>query len=237
MIKPRLFVFGDSWAFNYFSKSENLIGATPHFGSGEVRSYVEHYNYFGHWIDHMQTFYDVYSYGQGAASNEQIIYQLGNLPEYKEGDRIVMIFAPPERFTWVHNNIIKNLAPYSNIPRNNYPLEFIKIIENQYIDRYDVWMGVYQTNEQKFLNLLPIFLEKYCPILTSWYKETSDRVNCIEYINHNDWKSIYDETHGKCEDYHLGVRGNYKLFKFFADKLNLNTKDYTYEIKEFNKLL
>lgn len=244
MKKPRLFVFGDSWAFNYFSKeikiktqSKQPRNVVPHFGHDCVKGYAIKYNYFGHWIDHMEYFYEVYSYAIGGASNEQIIYQIGNLPEYKNGDRIIIIFAPPERFTWICDNTIKTLTPNGYLYNNNFTDDFIKIIENQYVNRYDVWMDAHQTNEQKFLSLLPTFLEKYKPILTSWYKETSEKVKCIEYINRNGWKSIYEDTLGKCNDHHLGVGGNYELFKFFADKLNLDIKNYTYEIKEFNKLL
>lgn len=244
MSKPRLFVFGDSWAFNYFSK-ESMINSTlnipnwpvPHFGSECIKGYSIKYNYFGHWIDHMEFFYDVYSYAIPASPNEQIIYQIGNLPKYKDGDRIIVIFAPPERFTWVRDNRVKGLVPHAEYFETIFKKEFADIIKNQFIDRYDVWVKDEETNEQKFLKLLPLFLSNYKPIFTSWYKPTSDKLDFIKYINHDKFETINDETNGKCRDYHLGVRGNYKLFKFFAKELGLDVKDYKYDIREPIKLL
>ena len=133
MSKPRLFVFGDSWSFNYFSKNHKKY--KPHFGSECIKKYASLHNYFGHWTDHMENFYDVYSYGFGAASNEQIIYQLGNLPDYKNGDRMLIIFSSPERFTWyeskkektiVSSALIENILTMETIP--NICKEFTLVI-------------------------------------------------------------------------------------------------------------
>jgi hypothetical protein len=71
--KSRLFVFGDSWANNYFAKKNNLIDEKPYLTNESIKLYSEYHNNFGHWIDHMNFFYDVYSYGVGAATNEQTI--------------------------------------------------------------------------------------------------------------------------------------------------------------------
>lgn len=239
MIKDRLFVFGDSWACNYFSKENKLLSNTkPFLGSYVVEQFVKKYNYFGHWIDHMESFYDVYSYAVGSASNEQIIHQIGNLPEYQSGDRIIMMFAPPSRFKWVNNKKIYGLNPQGNpVLLKMLPLELINLIETQYVERTDLWMDTsIQKDEQKFLNLIPVLLKKYNPILITWNSDLAEYVDSIEMIDLNEnYTNIKDESFGTYVDGHLGVFGNYELFKFISNKLKINISDYSYNPKSFNK--
>jgi len=241
MKKDRLFVFGDSWAYNYFSdKDKTNLNYKLHFGSECIKKYASLHNYFGHWIDHMENFYDVYSYGFGAASNEQIIYQLGNLPDYKDGDRMLIIFSSPERFIWYESNkektivssaLIENILTMETIP--NICKEFL---QKQLVHRSDMWYNSEKRlNEKKFINRLPVVYSKWSPLIVSWVTETSDMVDSIiPTPDIQSFSTIYDETNGLCKDFHLGIRGNYDLFKFFAIKLNLNISDYIYDIKTYN---
>ena len=86
-MKSRLFVFGDSWSLDYFKE--------PYLNSKEIKRYSKFYNEFGHWTNHMEKFFQVQNFSEGASSIENIIYQLGNLPDFEDGDRIIIIFGSP----------------------------------------------------------------------------------------------------------------------------------------------
>ena len=239
MNKHRLFVFGDSWAFNYFSKKNKLFPkSTPFMGNRNIEKFTTYYNNFGHWIDHISHFYNVYSYAIGSASNEQIIYQLGNLPEYISGDRIVMIFASPSRFRWILDKKVYGLTPHG-LYHNFIPKESINLIESQYIERNELWIDdLIESEEQKFLNLLPILLKKYKPVLITWCEETALHTNSIELIPTNElFTTINDETNGMYEDGHLGIFGNYELYKFISKKLSIDYSSYTFNPIPFKKIL
>jgi len=240
MTKPRLFVFGDSFAFNYFSNKENLINVAPHFGNGAVKAYVEYYNYFGHWIDHLQNFYDVYSFGQGAASNEQIIFQLGSLHdfEYTPGDRVIVIFSTPERLTVVLRKIKYNLAPSGLLYKSLFSNpDIISFIENQYLERSKRWEDTsILKEEKKFITFLKTLLEKWNPIFFTWTPTLN--IESVELIPFPPFDfSIYKESSGYCDDWHLGVEGNYKLFKVFAEILNIDIPQYSFSFQPFSPKL
>jgi hypothetical protein len=254
MNKPRLFIFGDSWAFNYFSKTnKQYLKILPHFGNSCVENFASRYNYFGHWIDHIEYFYEVYSYGFGSASNEQIIYQIGNLPKYKKGDRIIIIFTTPERFMWVYDKKIITMLAAGSIKDKFLPLErkkdftryntpeIIKLFNEQYIERYDMWNDTSKSFPQKlFIDFLFVFLSKWKPVFSSWTSDTYSMVESIDPIYLTEkFTSIYTETGGNCKDYHMGISGNYELFKYFSKKLDLDISTYEYklELKDFNKTI
>ena len=238
MDKKRLFVFGDSWATNYFSKTNDLVNCKPFFNTKEVESYVSYYDYFGHWIDHMKNFFDVYSYAMGGVSNEQIIYQVGNLPSYQEGDRIIIIFTGVERYVWVHDKFKYTFCVGSLMTEKIINHNCLNYFEKQYSERYEYWMDDTIVNdEKKFLNLFPKLLFQYNPIIVTWRHELATKVNSIELLRFDEINltSIEQETKGVYTDKHLGVNGNYELFKHFAKKLNLDISNYSFVPKKFNK--
>ena len=240
MKRDRVFVFGDSFAFNYFSYKENLVNAIPHFGSGAVNSYVGYYNYFGHWIDHLEKFRDVYSFAKGAASNESIIYQIGNLQNYKyrSGDRVIVIFSSPERLSIVLRKTKYDLAIggelYKNLLREP---SIISFVENQYLERSNRWDdNTIVKDEKKFIDLLKSLLAKWNPIFFTWTPTLG--IKSVEEIPFSPFDySIFKASSGLCNDWHLGVEGNYKLFKLFADKLNINTLEYSFSYKPYRQNL
>ncbi len=239
-MKNRLFVFGDSWAINYFSKTNDLVDCKPFFNTKEVESYVSHYNYFGHWIDHMKNFYDVYSYAMGGVSNEQIIYQLGNLPEYHEGDRMIIMFTGVERYVWIHNKFKYTFCLGSLMPDKIIDEKYVDYFKKQYVERYEYWMDDSISNdEKKFLNMFPKLFKQYQPIVVTWRPELAQKVDSIELIRVDklNLTSIEEETKGVYKDRHLGVRGNYELFKFLCEKLKLDISNYMFKVINFNKEL
>jgi hypothetical protein len=216
-MKPRLFVFGDSWSLDYFKE--------PFLTSKEVKRYSNFYNGDGHWTYHLKEFFDVHNYSIGAASIENIIYQMGNLPEYKQGDRIIIIFGSPGRFSWIENN---EDIRYT-LGRKN---KMLHPLESQYIARIEYWKT--DNNQKKFISKLNTFLKEYNPIISSWNEDFTFSFNFVKYLNLN-LTTIYDESFGDCNDRHLGVNGNYELFKYFAKELKLNIKDYIFDVKPYKK--
>ena len=221
-MKPRLFVFGDSWSLDYFKE--------PYLNSKEVKRYSKFYNEFGHWTNHMEKFFQVQNFSEGASSIENIIYQLGNLPDFEDGDRIVIIFGSPGRFIWIENG---EDIRYSLGKKNS------RILETQYIERTNYWLNKSKDNNQKkFINKLNILLKKYKPIITSWSEDFS---NAFDFVNHlHDVKNLShmeDESEGQCKDKHLGISGNYELFKYFAKELDIDIEDYNFKFNKYNKQL
>lgn len=236
MIKPRLFVFGDSWSTNYFSKSNPLLPhIRPFLGSRTVENFVKRYDYYGHWIDHMSNFFDVYSYGIGAASVDQIILQIGNLKkyEYRDGDRIVIIFSGPDRFNWIFNNKKYGVTPGGIVTEKYFNNDVVatRILKEQLIKR-NVWWETesIEKDEKNFIEFIPTILMKWEPVMITWHRDLN--IDVVEYIG-NGYPKIVQETKGKYVDGHLGVFGNFKLFQLISNKLGLDVSDYNPIIEEF----
>lgn len=223
----RLFILGDSWSFNYFSKDvKDRPDQIPHLNSVHVAGFVKEFDYYGHWTDYLTDYYDVYNFSEGGCCNEDIIHQLGFLPEYKEGDRLIIMFTSPSRFQWMVNEKRKTLinglywkSKLSDIEREVY--------DNQFIMREELWeISDERKNEKQFINNLQYIYKQYKPILTSWNKTMSDNVeNIVEITPHKNFVTISYESGGKYDDNHLGVTGNYEMFKFMSNKLGLPTNN------------
>ena len=239
-MKNRLFVFGDSWCFNYFTKKPNEFypGTKLFLGSDHVEEYVKYYNNFGHWIDYMENFFDVVSYGLGGISNEQIIWQLSNLPEYIEGDRILIMFTGSERFSWTHGNRRYTFASGSPLPETVLDKKYLNLFREQYVEKYEYWISDMDYHfEKKFINIFPSFFKKYEPICVTWRGEIAEKIESIELLDFDNFtfSSITKESEGAYLDGHLGAHGNLELFKYFARKLKLNVDESNYNVKKFKK--
>lgn len=241
MNKNRLFVFGDSWAFNYFAKTNKIFpNIKPFFGLTKIEMYVKYYDYFGHWIDYMDNFFDVYSYAKGGICNEQIIWQLSNLPEYKEGDRIIIIFTGVERYMWINNKKRYTFAMGSDYPDKILGKYYIDFFKKQYVEKYEYWMDLSETDEEiKFLNIFPTFFKKYNPIVVTWRKDLTEKVKSIDLLDYENYNlsTITDESYGTFIDGHLGAMGNYELFRYFANRLELDISNFYVNVKQFKKEL
>ena len=77
--KPRLFICGDS------------------FVDWDIPTY--------HWTDYLKEHYDVIILGERGSDNISIIFQLGDLPQYKDGDRIIMGQTHQEYKNFIGENI------------------------------------------------------------------------------------------------------------------------------------
>lgn len=239
-MKNRLFVFGDSWANNYFSPiNENGQNGITFLGSEDVKKYASYYNYFGHWIDHLSNYYDITSFAEGGCSNEQIIYQLSNLPNYNDGDRIIIIITTTERYTWHHGETVYSFVSSGNIMSKLYQnKEYLKLLDEQFVERHNTWSSHKYTNEKRFIDSLGNLYEKWNPIIVTWCEPVYKSLKNVELIDITPkFTNIYEESNNQLNDFHLGISGNYELFKYFAKKLNLNISDYTFEYNQYPKKL
>jgi hypothetical protein len=51
-----------------------------------------------HWVDYLSNHYNVIKLGKFGSDNTSILYQTGNIPNYVDGDRLVIVFTAPGRF-------------------------------------------------------------------------------------------------------------------------------------------
>jgi len=74
-----------------------------------------------HWTWYLSNHYQIINYGRPGADNYSILFQLGDLEDYKEGDRIIIYFSDPGR-----------------IPKRFYEQRYIKFKEikkeNSFVD-------------------------------------------------------------------------------------------------------
>ncbi len=241
MNKDRLFVFGDSWCYNYFSKTNKIYPSIkPFFNLNQIETFAKYYNYYGHWLDYIEEYFDVYSYGIGGISNDQIIWSVSNLPSFQKGDRIIMMFTSVERYTWIHEKKRYTFAFGSPYPDKILEKKYRDFFKNQHLEQYELWMDDEITNHQKqFLNIFPSYFKIYNPICVTWRKEVADKIDSIDLLDFENFKltSITDETNEILNDGHLGAFGNYELFRYFAKRLNLDITNHFVDIKKFEKQL
>lgn len=224
----RLFVFGDSWAFNYFKKEKNPLrpDLLPNCGKNDVKSFVKSFDYYGHWTDYISNYYDVFNYAETGCSIESVIYQFGYLEEYVYGDRIVVIFPNNERFNWILNNQKSSLninSPWLSQMNDNEK----NIAIRQLYNRRNAWNNLNVRNDEKqFLNKIPTFFKKYNPVLLTWDIEIANKISNVKMFEEElEDITIFSESNGKYIDYHLGLKGNYKLFKFISKQLNIDISE------------
>lgn len=225
MYKPRLFVFGDSIATNYFSTSPEVVKDTNlHLGSKEIYEYVKEHNFYGHWLDLMEKDWEVQSFARGGVSNEEIIYQLGNLPEYQDEDRVIIVLTTPERYRWFYDGNIQNFVSGTpDIDKIYQDEQQRKLLKLQFIERDATWrLGNERKNEMMFFDKLPHLLERYNPVLCSWSQPLVHKLNnwdIIDFDKDEKYTSIYKESEGTYKDWHMGVEGNKHLYEYFKNKL------------------
>jgi hypothetical protein len=176
-VKHRLFCFGDS------------------FVDYDIPKY--------HWTYYMSHHYELIKLGVRGADNNSIIFQLGDLPEYKDGDRLLVYWSDPARIPtrfYANGNIINRL-------------DILKI------DEFDRWLNGERDNEIKFFKKLLSFLKEYHPIFVTWseyfHKCTPDFVSLIQV------STIWQEGIGKKRDDHPGPRGSYDMYKKLHTLLNV----------------
>jgi hypothetical protein len=187
-MKPRLFCFGDS------------------FVDYDIPKY--------HWTYYMSHHYELIKLGVCGADNNSIIFQLGDLPNYEEGDRIIIYWSDPSRIPtrfYANGNIINRL-------------DILKI------DEFDRWLNGERDNEIKFFKKLQILLKEYNPIFVTWnetfHKGTEDFVSLIQVSTN------WQEGTGEQRDDHPGPKGSYDVYKKLHTLLGVNEPFVDFKIED-----
>lgn len=207
-MKPRLFCFGDSF----------------------VDWHIPKY----HWTYYLSKHYEVYKHGKLGADNYSIIFQLGNLDEYREGDRIVIVFTDPGRlprryYGERHVTFLGNPYKAPNFFKDKHlakKLDDLRLIEG------NNWINGVRENDIKFIKNLQKWLNLYNPVFITWseqfHNSTSDFVSLIKVT------SNWEERVGEEIDFHPGPKGCYDMYKKIHELLKIKEPivDFEVEIKE-----
>ena len=194
MHKPRLFICGDS------------------FVDWDIPTY--------HWTDYLKEHYDVIILGERGSDNISIIFQLGNLPQYKDGDRIIMYWSDPSRIQKLYWGEHKPKRKgrwwdYSHL----FEKDRIPTLEKMKVDRTIGWETNGLNNEIKFIKKLKELLINYSPIFITWnssfYKQTNQFTDLVKVSTLED-EGGGGETNG---DWHPGKKGCYHIYKILLNKL------------------
>lgn len=194
-MKPRLFCFGDS------------------FVDYNIPTY--------HWTYYISKHYKLYKFASAGADNNSIIFQLGYLPEYEDGDRILIYWSDPARIParfYSNNNIIRRLDILT-------------------VDEFDRWLKGERNNEIKFFRKLKTLLKEYHPIFVTWnetfHKGTEDFVSLIQ-VSSNWQEGVGSKD--KEQDNHPGPKGSYEAYKRIHTLLGVNEPFVDFKIEDKNIL-
>ena len=208
-MKPRLFCFGDSF----------------------VDWHIPKY----HWTYYLSKHYEVHKHGKLGADNYSIIFQLGNLDEYKDGDRILIVFTDPGRlprryYGDRHVTFLGNPYKSPNFFKDEHlakKLDDLRLIEG------DNWVNGIRENDVNFLKNLQKWLNMYNPIFITWSEQfhisTSDFVTLIKVT------SNWEEKVGEEIDFHPGPNGCYEMYQKIHELLKIKESIVELEIEEKQK--
>lgn len=194
MKKPRLFICGDSWTDYEYPKIHQR------------------------WTYYLTNHYEVHLLGKSDMDNISIMYQIGEVPNYEEGDRIIVFFTSPSRIfrkyfiTETHTK--KNWLQLKRYTEweNTLPDYFYDIKVIQHL----LWENNMRNDEINFYRKLNELLKNYQPIFVTWsdsfYRKTNDFTHFI------DVSLIKDETN--MNDNHPGILGNYEIYEMMMKLLD-----------------
>jgi len=228
----RIFILGDSFADNLYSKEKESIDAGYPLGSGIAR-YVDTFIknkitlplYFDDWLKEWG--YEVYNYGIGGCSNYEIMYQFSKIDkDFQKGDRLVIAMTSFHRHNWLDDDG-RNITVHNTGDVGLNTPKIIKEFFQQYSMNadYSVENGGYiKTHVAEFFSYLFFLHKKYKPIIWSGFNNISDVFQNEKYFiwdpSHPTYEKIIPEwdklrinkeTNGWIDDKHYGRYGNYYL--------------------------
>jgi hypothetical protein len=238
----KIFLLGDSftdnlfkWHYNHISKSDGTIN-TDWIKTEEIAKYLDKLQRMGApnpmWFDDWlrEWGYDVYNFGKGGCSIEDIIYQFANIKNYgfEYGDRIILNWTHHSRFNWIKDNGTVN---YVHTHADNIQnLELKLAFQEQTINRENSFnKGYLNQNLLPFMEYIVELHSKYKPIVWTpfydlgkmisnqkYYFSFQSQFGQTHFLNKlpKNW-SIKNETDGLINDGHFGRYGNYYLAILF----------------------
>lgn len=100
-------------------------------------------------------------------------------------------------------------------------------IEQQLVLRDELW---YSTNERdiekRFMSKIPSLYKEFQPLMFSWDVKLCETIpNIIPFIPNENYSTITKESGGYYKDNHMGINGNYELFKVVAKHLGITVNN------------
>jgi len=187
-----------------------------------------------HWIDYIANHYEVIKLGKYGSDNHSIIYQTGRISEYKEGDRLVIMFTAPGRFPrrYFGEREINHNIKYLNWEWYK-DKSFAKKLLDIRVTETECWLNGERNDEILFLKKLKYFYKEFNPVFITWsddfYRMTADFVKLIKVT------SIADEG-GDLNDWHPGWVGCYEMYKELHNLLGVKDELVSYD-KKINKII
>jgi hypothetical protein len=246
----RIFVLGDSFSDNLFETAYEYINHPEYINhSSVIIDYLKELQSKGiekalWFTDHLTNWgYEVHNYGFAGCSNEHILYQFGKLPKFKEGDRIIINWTHPSRFTWIkengdcihiHRDIFKNKGEIIN-----------DIFNEQFLNR-DYSFSTEGHLKNCFIPFIKYLINthsKYKPIMWTPFNDldsflVGEKYHLLSNNNFNVLKIlpmdifIKEETEGRYNDGHYGRYGNY-YFAVILDEIIKNDVDGDYMLHRY----
>jgi len=203
-------------------------------------------NYTAKWFDDWlkEWGYDVYNFGKGGCTIEDIIYQFSNIKEfdYNEGDRIIINWTHPSRFNWINDKynvtyVHPNTDGWHNIPNELFKYQAVNREISFFNNQPDYYLN------KKLLPFMEYIIElhsKYKPIVWSPFQDVDKIIEKQKWSfslktqnTYNEFISklpkiffINEETSNVFNDGHFGQYGNYYLAVLFDEIIKSNFDSY-----------
>ena len=238
----KIFLLGDSFTDNLFKWHYNHISKTngtkneDWIKKEEIAKFLDKLQrigapnpmWFDDWLKEWR--YEVYNFGRGGCTIEDIIYQFANLKNYgfEYGDRIILNWTHHSRFNWINDN---STISYVHTHADNIEnLELKLAFQEQTINRENSFnKGYLNQNLLPFMEYIVELHSKYKPIVWTPFHDLGKMISNQKYyfsfqsqfgqthfLNKlpKNW-SIKNETDGLINDGHFGRYGNYYLAILF----------------------
>jgi hypothetical protein len=247
----KIFLFGDSFTDNLFKTQYDLIEKSktdekliPYLHNNEIAKYLLklnklNVNYTAKWFDDWlrEWGYDVYNFGKGSCSIEDILYQFSNLKnfEFSEGDRIIINWTHPARFNWIIDNLDCLFIHPNTESLNRLPKELFK---HQTVNREMSFFdnGYLNKTLLPFMEYIVELHSKYKPIIWTPFPDLDKTIQRQEWnfswIDEYSYTHILSktkmnwhilgETHNLINDGHYGQYGNYYIALLFDEIIKNN---------------
>lgn len=253
----RIFLLGDSFTNNIFqAEFEKIINNRIVLNDYKyemfkyVNTFYQKQNYppfhFSDWLKEWG--YEIYNFGIGGASLDEIIHQFAKIPlEYQEGDRIILNLTHHCRFMWFYQTHYLQIIPGYYGPDKESNL--VELLQKQCVARNDNMSngGYLKEVYIKFIDYLIKKHSNYNPIVwgpfldINLYFEQNSYFFKVQDVFNENCCSIHEETCKTINDKHFGVVANHTLATAFHtiinDNINSDYNNINLKLKIKNKAI